>query len=294
MRNKTLLFGSLMVAAILLISLIGPLFPFVQAGIEEQRMVFINSTTYERAPFPPSLQHPFGSDDDGRDILSLIIMGANDTLLLIFSITAIRYLAAVVLAFLGSSKKSPFRLLIYGLNGFAASLPLIFAAILFITMPMFTFSPNRVFWVILFLSLTDAGRVAFIIQQSMSSLSHSQFVEAGVTVGNNPLGLFIRYYLPNLLPELIVQFFMDLGKVALLLGQLGILSIFVTQVFVQTTYGYGELQNTSLNWSTLLGMARSDILRGFWIPFFPALSLTLLIFTFNMISEGLRQHFSRA
>ncbi|MDQ0857424.1 hypothetical protein [Bacillus sp. V2I10] len=58
---------------------------------------------------------------------------------------------------------------------------------------------------------------------------------------------------------------------------LGILSIFVTQVFVQTTYGYGELQNTSLNWSTLLGMARSDILRGFWIPFFPALSLTFLI-----------------
>ncbi|UOK57668.1 hypothetical protein MGI18_25410 [Bacillus sp. OVS6] len=99
MRNKTLLFGSVMLAAILLISLIGPLFPLVQAGIEEQRMVFINSTTYERAPFPPSLQHPFGSDDDGRDILSLIIMGAKDTLLLIFSITSIRYLAAVLLAF---------------------------------------------------------------------------------------------------------------------------------------------------------------------------------------------------
>ncbi|MGG4491451.1 ABC transporter permease [Metabacillus idriensis] len=293
MRNKSLLFGTIMLAAFILISLTGPLFPNVQEGTKEQRMVFINSTTYERAPFPPSLQHPFGTDEDGRDIISLIIMGAKDTLLLIFSITAIRYLAAIVLAFLGSSKKSPFRLLIYGLNGFAASLPLIFAAVLFITMPMFTFSPNRVLWIILFLSLTDVGKAAYIIQESMSSLSHSQFVEAGVTVGNKPLGLFTRYYLPNLLPELIVQFFMDLGKVALLLGQLGILSIFVTQVFVQTNYGYGELQNTSLNWSTLLGMARSDILRGFWIPFFPALALTFLIFTFNFIGEGLRQHFSR-
>ncbi|WP_180850337.1 ABC transporter permease [Bacillus sp. UMB0893] len=293
MTNKPLMIGSIMLAAILLFSLIGPLIPSVQEGIKEQRMVFVDSTTYERAPFPPSLTYPFGSDQDGKDILSLIIIGAKDTLLLIFSITAIRYLAAILLTFLGLNKKSPFRLLIYGLNGFAASLPIIFAAILFITMPMFTFSPNRIIWVIIFLSLTDVGRVAYIIQQTMSSISHSQFVEAGVTVGNTSIGMFTRYYLPNLLPEIMVQFFMDLGKVALLLGQLGIFSIFVSQVFVQTGYGFGELQNTSMNWSTLLGMARSDILKGFWIPFFPALALTLVIFTFNFIGEGLRQHYNR-
>lgn len=168
-----------------------------------------------------------------------------------------------------------------------------FAAILFITMPVFTFSPHRVYWIVLILSLSDVGRVAYVFQQAMKSISHTQYVEAGVTIGNSPFGLFSRHYLPNLLPDAVIHFFMDLGKVTLLLGQLGILSIFVTQAFVQLNYGYGELQNTSLNWPILLGMAKSNMINGFWIPFFPALALTYLILTFNLIGEGLRKHFSR-
>ncbi|WP_282035262.1 ABC transporter permease [Metabacillus indicus] len=293
MRNIPLIAGLFMLAFLVIVAWAGPMIPSVKEGIAQQRMVFNESGTFERAPFPPSLQHLFGTDEDGRDLLSLVIMGAKDTLLLIFVISIIRYAAALLLALLSLPEKSPFRAVIYSLNGFAASLPIMFAAILFITMPVFTFSPYRVYWVVLILSLSDVGRVAYVFQQSMKSISHTQYVEAGVTIGNSPFGLFSRHYLPNLLPDAIIHFFMDLGKVALLLGQLGILSIFVTQVFVQLNYGYGELQNTSLNWPTLLGMARSDMIRGFWIPFFPALALTYLILTFNFIGEGLRKHFSR-
>ncbi|MEM5016956.1 ABC transporter permease subunit [Metabacillus indicus] len=293
MRNIPLIAGLIMLAVLVIVAWAGPMIPSVKEGIAQQRMVFNESGTFERAPFPPSLQHLFGTDADGRDLLSLVIMGAKDTLLLIFVISIIRYVAALLLALLSLPEKSPFRAVIYSLNGFAASLPIMFAAILFITMPVFTFSPYRVYWVVLILSLSDVGRVAYVFQQSMKSISHTQYVEAGVTIGNSPFGLFSRHYLPNLLPDAVIHFFMDLGKVALLLGQLGILSIFVTQVFVQLNYGYGELQNTSLNWPTLLGMARSDMIRGFWIPFFPALALTYLILTFNFIGEGLRKHFSR-
>ncbi|MGD6794373.1 ABC transporter permease subunit [Metabacillus indicus] len=293
MRNIPLIAGIFMLSLLAIVAWAGPMIPTVKEGIVEQRMVFNESGTFERAPFPPSLQHLFGTDEDGRDLLSLVIMGAKDTLLLIFVISIIRYAAALLLALLSLPEKSPFRAVIYSLNGFAASLPIMFAAILFITMPVFTFSPYRVYWVVLILSLSDVGRVAYVFQQSMKSISHTQYVEAGVTIGNSPFGLFSRHYLPNLLPDAVIHFFMDLGKVALLLGQLGILSIFVTQVFVQLNYGYGELQNTSLNWPTLLGMARSDMIRGFWIPFFPALALTYLILTFNFIGEGLRKHFSR-
>ncbi|MDX8288755.1 ABC transporter permease subunit [Metabacillus indicus] len=293
MRNISLIAGLFMLAVLVIVAWAGPMIPSVKEGIAQQRMVFNESGTFERAPFPPSLQHLFGTDADGRDLLSLVIMGAKDTLLLIFVISIIRYVAALLLALLSLPEKSLFRAVIYSLNGFAASLPIMFAAILFITMPVFTFSPYRVYWVVLILSLSDVGRVAYVFQQSMKSISHTQYIEAGETIGNSPFGLFSRHYLPNLLPDAVIHFFMDLGKVALLLGQLGILSIFVTQVFVQLNYGYGELQNTSLNWPTLLGMARSDMIRGFWIPFFPALALTYLILTFNFIGEGLRKHFSR-
>ncbi|KEZ48618.1 MULTISPECIES: ABC transporter permease subunit [Metabacillus] len=293
MRNIPLLSGLFMLAVLVAVAWLGPVIPSVKEGIIEQRMVFKESGAFERAPFPPSLQHLFGTDEDGRDLLSLVIMGAKETLMLVLVISIIRYGAAILLALLSLPEKSPARALIYSLNGFAASLPIVFAAILFITMPVFTFSPHRVYWIVLILSLSDVGRVAYVFQQAMKSISHTQYVEAGVTIGNSPFGLFSRHYFPNLLPDAVTHFFMDLGKVTLLLGQLGILSIFVTQAFVQLNYGYGELQNTSLNWPILLGMAKSDIISGFWIPFFPALALTYLILTFNLIGEGLRKHFSR-
>ncbi|MEK3807153.1 ABC transporter permease subunit [Bacillus sp. FSL H8-0547] len=293
MRNIPLLSGLFMLAVLVAVAWLGPVIPSVKEGIIEQRMVFKESGAFERAPFPPSLQHLFGTDEDGRDLLSLVIMGAKETLMLILVISIIRYGAAILLALLSLPEKSPARALIYSLNGFAASLPIVFAAILFITMPVFTFSPHRVYWIVLILSLSDVGRVAYVFQQAMKSISHTQYVEAGVTIGNSPFGLFSRHYLPNLLPDAVIHFFMDLGKVTLLLGQLGILSIFVTQAFVQLNYGYGELQNTSLNWPILLGMAKSNMINGFWIPFFPALALTYLILTFNLIGEGLRKHFSR-
>lgn len=141
--------------------------------------------------------------------------------------------------------------------------------------------------------MIEAGSVASIIQMQANSLSKKSFVEAAVTLGVSPIRMVKSYYFPNLLPEIIVLFFFDLGRSALLIGKLGIFSIFISQEFVQLNYGSGEIINTNFNWATLLGEARKDLQQAYWIPFYSALTITFTIFSFNLLGEGLRRYFNR-
>lgn len=292
MKNKNLVIGGSLCFLFILLTLLGPQLSFVKEGMEGQRVI-MGESEIRTAPFPPSEEFIIGSDHEGRDLLSVLIVGAKDTLLLIVAITVIRYMVALVLALLSVKGKGPFHWILQWWNQLSSGLPVIFAAIFFISLPFFTFSENRMIWAIVILALIEVGRVGYIIQQRAIQLSKSQFVQAGITVGVGPIRLFTNYYIPNLLPQIVTNFCMDLGRVTLLLGQLGVFYIFVTQEFVQTSYGMGELRNTSINWATFLGESRGDLLTAFWIPFFPALAITIVIFIFTILGEGLRQHFEK-
>ncbi|MFT4414353.1 ABC transporter permease subunit [Fredinandcohnia humi] len=292
MKNNNLVIGGILFLLFVLLTFVGPELPFVKKGMEGQRVI-MGEGEIRTAPFPPSEEFLLGTDHEGRDLLSVIIVGARDTLQLIVSITVIRYVVALILVLLSVKGKGPFHWLLQWWNQISSGLPIIFAAILFISLPFFTFSDHRMLWAILILALIEVGRVGYIIQERTIRLSRSQFVEAGVTVGVSPIRLFINYYIPNLLPQIITNFCIDLGRVTLLLGQLGVFYIFVTQEFVQTGYGTGELRNTSYNWATFLGESRGDMLTTFWIPLFPALAITIVIFIFTILGEGLRQYFDK-
>jgi ABC-type dipeptide/oligopeptide/nickel transport system permease subunit len=55
----------------------------------------------------------------------------------------------------------------------------------------------------------------------------------------------------------------------------------------------GSLQNTNHNWATLLGTVRGHVLNAVWVPLVPALAITLMVITFNLLGEGLRQFFNK-
>lgn len=93
-------------------------------------MRFYEGGKVAKAPFPPSFENPLGTDNDGRDLLSLLIIGTKDTLRYIFLITIIRYLVAIPLAFLAAPKKGLAYMVAGTWNSLFSSIPTIFAAIL--------------------------------------------------------------------------------------------------------------------------------------------------------------------
>jgi peptide/nickel transport system permease protein len=261
-RNWTLIIGGCFFIFLLLVTLIGPYLPFIDNVLNSKRVVFTESGV-ETAPFEPSEKFIFGSDKEGRDLLSVIVVGARETIGLIIAIALLRYAIAIVLALFSVSKKGPVNWILQGWNQIFSALPVIFSAIILLSLPIFVFHEHRFFWAVVILAAVEAGRAGTVLQNQFFAIKNTPYVEAGITVGVSSCTLFTRYYLPNALPELVVQFFLDLGRIALLIGQLGLFSIFITQEFVQLSYGSGIIENTSYNWATLLGQARGDLLRRF-------------------------------
>lgn len=293
MRNYYLIIGLILASVLAIFTIFGPSFSFVDSELKGGRVIFPGPGKIAVAPFPPSEMFPLGSDRDGRDLLSLLIVGAKETFILIFLIVIIRYILAIPLGLLGMKNKGAISWINKWWNQVFSSFPVIFTTALALTLPFLLFHEHRYYWTIVIIALIEVGRVSFIIQQEAYALSKKPFIEAGITIGLNPIKMMKSNYLPNLFPSIVVNFFIDAGRVAMLIGQLAIINVFISQDLVQLGHGYSEFVNTSINWATLIREARKDVITAFWIPFFPMLAIVISTLTFNILGEGIRQHFNR-
>ncbi|WP_261130498.1 hypothetical protein [Bacillus sp. Marseille-Q3570] len=137
-KNTSLLIGSFFIFFFVAMMLFGPYLPFVDSHLEEE-IVRMEDGKIETPPYPPSKENPFGSDERGKDLLSMIVMGTKETMLIIFSITGIRYLIAVPLGMLASSNKGPAHYIVNGWNQLFSALPTLFSAIILMNLPIFYF-----------------------------------------------------------------------------------------------------------------------------------------------------------
>lgn len=294
MKNYYLWLGIILASFLAVITFIGPYLPFVDKELTGERLLFPADGGVLVAPFAPSEQgYLLGSDREGRDMLSLIIVGAKDTFFIVFSIVIIRYAIAIPLGLFGLKNTGFFPWFVRWWNQLFSSFPVVITAALILCLPPLLFHDHRMFIAIWVIALIEVGRVAFIIQKQAYDLSQKPFIEAGVTIGVRPIRMISGYYLPNLGPEIIVNFFSDIARVVMLIGQLAILNVFISQIFVQTGYFSFTIFNTSNDWATLIKEARRDFIQAIWIPFYPMLAIVISAFTFNLLGEGLRQHFNR-
>ncbi|MCM3619846.1 ABC transporter permease subunit [Sutcliffiella horikoshii] len=291
--NTYIKVGGIMLFMLLLITFVLPFFPFIQEGMEGGRVKFLEEGGAITAPYPPSDEMPLGSDREGRNLASVLVMGAKDTLLIITLITFIRYVVGLFLGVIASFGNRIINSMLDTFDQMFASLPVVFFGILLLNLPFILFLDNRFIVAIVIIAVIESGRVAVSTKDQILSIKKEPYIDAAITVGVSPLTMTKNYFLPNMLPNLAVHFFYDLGRVALIIGQLGIFSVFVTQEFIQIDAGYGKIINTSDNWATLLGEAKKDIYTSYWIPLFAALAILYVIFTFNIIGEGLRRIFER-
>lgn len=242
-------------------------------------------------PFAPDKEHIFGTDREGHDLLSRIVIGAKETLYYLFLIVVIRYVISIPLGILAFWYKGFFNMLLTSLNFLFSRIPTIFITVLIINIPIFIFSSNRTFWMILIIAFVEVGRVGDIIQKQLISNSHAQYIQSGVVTGISSFRLLMRYYFPFLVPQLIVNFIIDLGRAMMLLGQLGLFAIFIAQEWFLTERAIVELKLTSNAWPLLLKDVFRDMRLYPWIPFWATFAITYTIISFNLLGEGLRNFY---
>lgn len=289
-KNPLLIIGMLMLILLLSITFFGKYLPGIDSELKEIEYLWVDNIP-KIPPYGPSADFPLGTDRLGRDMLSLIVIGAKDTLVFITLITIIRYLLAIPLAFFAHKNWLGANLILNWLNGFLSYIPTIIVVILLAILPPFIITDFRVLILIFIIAMVEVGRVADMLKAEFNQISTKEFVTGGRAVGISNVRLLKNYYLPLLHGKLLVSMVGDLGKVMFLLGQLGFLGIFISQAFVQIDPGVFELQNTSITWPMLLMDAFRDIRGPVWIPFYPALAMTYVILTFNILAQGIQKRF---
>ncbi len=217
----------------------------------------------------PSLEHPLGTDELGRDVLSRVMTGTRVSL----------QVAVVVLAFAVS-----FGTIVGALSGYLGGLA---DEILMRITDMFLAFPALVLAVtiaatlgksltntMIALSTVFWPWYARLVRAQVLSIKERDFVTAGRSVGLSPSRLLLRHILPNAVSVIIIQLTLDVGYAILATSSLSFI-------------GLGA-QPPSPEWGTMLSDARSYFRDAWWYTTFPGVALTLTVFAFNVLGDGLQ------
>jgi len=258
--NRLNLAGLLIVALFVVLSVLGELLapkdPFAQDIIGSKLLA-------------PSLAHPFGTDELGRDLLSRVMTGTRVSLQVAVVVLGI---AVVVGTLVGAV---------------AGYLGGIVDEILMRVADMFLAFPALVLAVAIAASLGRSLRntmialavvfwpwYARLVRAQVLSLKERDFVLAGRSVGLSAARLLFRHILPNAWSVVIIQLTIDIGYAILLTSSLSFI-------------GLGA-QPPSPEWGTMMSTARNYVREAWWYTTFPGIALTLTVFAFNVLGDGLR------
>ena len=217
----------------------------------------------------PSWDHPFGTDDLGRDILSRVVLGAAVSLRVGFLAVAF---ALVVGALIG---------LLAGFYGrwvddvLMRSMDVLFAfpAVLLAIAVLAVRGPGAGNTA-LAIGIVYIPVFARVTRASVLGVREEVYVRASRSVGASDLRLLTRHVLPNAAPPIIVQTSISLAFAVLAEAALSFL-------------GLGT-QPPNPSWGLMLAEGRGFIDIAWWLAFFPGMAIFLTVLCFNLLGDGLR------
>ncbi|MCC7367668.1 MAG: ABC transporter permease [Chloroflexi bacterium] len=218
---------------------------------------------------PPSGAHPFGTDEFGRDILSRILWGGRVTML---ASTMAVVLAAVIGCGLGLTAGyfgGLYDALVGRLVDILFAFPVILLGIAIVA--IIGAGVQAVTIAIAVASLPNFARVS---RSAIVPEKEREYVLAAHVVGASTTHLILRTLLPNLIGPLMVLISLGFAYAVLYEASLSFL-------------GLGA-QPPTPEWGTMLSTARDFLFQAPWYAFFPGMSIVLMVFSLNLVGDGLR------
>ncbi len=217
----------------------------------------------------PSLQHPCGTDQMGRDLFVRILYGARISLTIGVVAAAINFCIGVLYGGISGYIGGRLDMVLMRIVDILSSLP----SLLYIILIMLVFGSNMGS-VILALCFTSWIGTARVVRSEVMRLKHSEYVLAAKLSGANTWNLLKSHLVPNSMGPIIVS-------TAFLIPN----AIF-SESFL-SFLGIG-IQAPMASWGTLANDAIPMMLSQPYQLFFPVLAICLTMFSFNFIGDGLR------
>ncbi len=218
---------------------------------------------------PPSLAHPFGTDQFSRDVLARVLTGAAISLsigaLAVFFSTLVGTTYGIVSGYLGGRADTIMMRVLDGLM----SIPRVLLLVAVLTL----WRPGLL-GLILILGVTGWFTVARLARAEVLSIRDADFVAAARALGASAPATIWRHLLPNVAAPVIVSATLGVGNVIALEAGLSYLGI--------------GAQPPTPSWGSIFLDGVSYGLGAWWVLLFPGLAIVATVLAFNVLGDALR------
>lgn len=258
-KNRLAAAGGALVALVFIVSVFAPLLsPHDPTAIDIKNILT-----------GPSLSHPLGTDDLGRDVLSRMIWGSRVSLKVGFAAVGIATLIGILLGSLAGYYGGVLDSLIMRAVDIMLTLPTIFLVLAVIAI----LEPS-IWNIMVVIGLTSWMEPARLIRAEFLSLKEREFVVAAHAIGASDARIIFRHVLPNGLSPILVSATMGIGGAILIESALSFLGLGV--------------QPPTPSWGSLLASGKDNIEIAWWLSAFPGLAILLTVLGYNLLGEGIR------
>jgi peptide/nickel transport system permease protein len=259
LRSKSAIIGSLIIVMLVVVALLaGVLAPY--DPIKQSFKIQLQ---------PPSLSHPLGTDEFGRDILSRIIHGARWALLAGLLADSIALVLGIIIGLVGGFYGGRVDAGIVWLTDVMLAFPYLLLAMIVVAI----FGPGLVNAMIA-VGIVYVPQYARLVRGTVLSLKEKEFIEAARCLGVPVSRIMFRHILPNCVAPIIVMATLAIGWA-------------IVQTAGLSFLGLGA-QPPTPEWGAMLSGGRNYMLSAWWIATFPGLAIVVTVIGFNLLGDGLR------
>lgn len=257
--RKLVLISAIGTAAFILIAIFAPLLAPYDPDKQSLSEILVG----------PSLQHFFGTDNYGRDILSRVIYGTRVSLV-------VGVLAVLVACFIGT-----FLGMLAGFFGGIVDdiINRVSEAIRAIPQIVFAMALCAVFSggiinIAIILGISNIAIYIRMMRAQVMSIKQSDYIMAGKLQGNSSIALMFKHVLPNSISPIIVTMTQQIGQTILSEAGLSFLGLGISQ--------------PTASWGSIVSDGRGLLLQNPWFSLAPGICIALLVIFLNTLGDGVR------
>ncbi len=218
---------------------------------------------------PPSLNHPLGTDDLGRDVLSRMVYGSQISLAVGFVAVGISTLIGILLGALsGYYSGWPDRIIMRFVD-IMLSIPAFF-----LILAVIAFIGPSIWNIMIVIGLTSWMGVARLVRAEFLSLKEREFILAARALGAGDMRIIFKHIMINSMAPVFVSAILGVAAAILVESALSFLGLGV--------------QPPTPSWGNILTLGKDNIEIAWWLSVFPGLAILITVLGYNLLGEGLR------
>jgi peptide/nickel transport system permease protein len=259
-RHKMAMFGAITLVLLFVYAFAGGIY------FTEERANFTDTTKRLNGP---SLEHPFGTDTVGRDILARTVQGGRVSLMIGLTAALLEIFLGVVIGAVAGYYGGAVDSILMRFTEAMLIIPSLFLLIV-----MARVVGGSVVFIIIIIGLTSWMYVARIVRAEFLSIKENEFILAARSIGTPTGQIIFKHILPNSIAPIVVS------------ATLAVAAAILAEAYI-SFLGMG-VQPPAATWGNMLDGSYNYIESAPWMWIFPGLLILLTVLSINFVGDGLR------